>query len=394
MEGRAVETIHYEDPKHRLWWFLGACALIAGVGLFADHVWWSGARGTSIAETVGQWIGIIIPIVAGLAFAALMLVAMVTWVIEAGSWVAGLVRRIYRFIRDHTWREIVGTVAPVVFSLTAFWIFSWVTEGRYGVGYWLLTGFASAVIAGGVGLVFGMVWPLLEMVGDGVGWLVALPWRLAGAGVAARIREVTKIAVAATPLVLTHGLVFVEVMTDSSFTKQATWGTYATYLVGVGTVVGSAWAGSALKRRWAPPAEPEEPEEDTEEEYWSPTAIPAWRAWGWTGEVLKGVWQPWTTSKFVAVCPECTEVPGLAHTCGVYAFKNVSDVVAMTGRRSGLVIGRVELSGLVIEHEKGYRAEEVKMVELMAPPSIAAAVQARYPDVPVRSRLLEGVSDG
>ena len=392
MEGHAVgEAIqHGDEPKGRLRWFLGACALIAGGGLLADHVWWNGAAGTSIAERVGRAIGVALPLVIAGIFCVFFSIAVVTWMIEAGRWAADRVRRIYTFLRDHTWREIVGTVAPVVFSVTAFSVFASVTEG---VGYWLLAGFASAVIAGGVGLALGMVYPLLELVGQGVGWIVALPWRIAGSDFAEKIRDGVKVAVAAAPFVAAHGAVFVGVMTDSSYTRPATWATYATYLVGVASVVGAAFAGSALKRRWAP-VEPDDPDDVAEEEYWSPTAIPAWRAWGWTGHVLRGVWQPWTSSRFVAECPECREVPGSSHTCGVYAFKSVSDVVAMTGRRSGLVIGRVELSGLVIEHERGYRAQEVKIVELMAPPSIAAAVQARYPDVPVRSRLLEGVPDG
>lgn len=130
------------------------------------------------------------------------------------------------------------------------------------------------------------------------------------------------------------------------------------------------------------------------EEYWSPTAVRAWRAWRWTDGVLHGVWKPWDSATLIAECSLCSSVPGADHTCGIYAFKEPSEVVAMTGGQSGLVIGRVTLSGLVIEHERGYRAEEVRMVELMAAPSIATAVQERYPDVPVKPRLLEGIIDG
>src|SRR5690554_3046331 len=394
MEGRELgETIRGGDAKLRLRWFLGACALIAAGGLFADHVWWSGGD-TSIAERIGQAVGVVVPIIAAVVFGSLVVYGVVAGTIEAGRRLVRLVRRIYRFVRTHTWREIVGTIAPVTFSVAAFYVFSLVTEGPAGAGYWLLAAFAGAVMAGGIGLTFGLMWPLLELVGQGVGWVVALPWRLTGSRWARKVQDVVKIAVAATPFVVVHGFIFVAVMTDSTFTRQATWATYYTYLAGIATVATVVWAGSALKRRWAPTEESEEPAADLGEEYWSPTAITAWRAWGWTGHVLRGVWQPWTSSTFVAECLDCEEVPSDSHTCGVYAFKNVSDVVAMTGRRAGLVIGRVELSGLVIEHERGYRAEQVKMVELMAPPSIAAAVQAAYPDVPVRSRLLEGVSDG
>lgn len=136
------------------------------------------------------------------------------------------------------------------------------------------------------------------------------------------------------------------------------------------------------------------PTSEVLEEFWSPTAVPAWRAWRWTGEVLHGVWQPWESPTLVAECPLCLSAPADEHTCGIYAFKEPSEVVAMTGGQTGLVIGRVELTGLVIEHDRGYRAGEARMVELMAAPSIAAAVQARYPDVPVSPRLLEGMIDG
>ena len=79
MEGHAVgEAIqHGDEPKGRLRWFLGACALIAGGGLLADHVWWNGAAGTSIAERVGRAIGVALPLVIAGIFCVFFSIAVV-----------------------------------------------------------------------------------------------------------------------------------------------------------------------------------------------------------------------------------------------------------------------------------------------------------------------------
>jgi hypothetical protein len=44
----------------------------------------------------------------------------------------------------------------------------------------------------------------------------------------------------------------------------------------------------------------------------------------------------------------------------------------------------VELSGLVIEHERGYRAEKARMLELRcSDPELVEALSERFPQVPV-----------
>jgi hypothetical protein len=48
------------------------------------------------------------------------------------------------------------------------------------------------------------------------------------------------------------------------------------------------------------------------------------------------------------------------------------------------VCGRVELTGLVIEHDFGYRASHARIVELFVDsPTLAEQIQVRYPDVMV-----------
>ena len=50
------------------------------------------------------------------------------------------------------------------------------------------------------------------------------------------------------------------------------------------------------------------------------------------------------------------------------------------------VYGRVELTGLVIEHELGYRASHARIIELFVDsPDLARQIRMRYPDVTVHT---------
>lgn len=93
--------------------------------------------------------------------------------------------------------------------------------------------------------------------------------------------------------------------------------------------------------------------------------------------------QFWDTSVFDAICRRCEEPPGWDCRCGVYATKG--SAWAFT---EGTISGRVELTGLVIEHETGYRAERARIVELVVETEEQERLIARrYPDVPVRRRV-------
>lgn len=121
------------------------------------------------------------------------------------------------------------------------------------------------------------------------------------------------------------------------------------------------------------------------DEYWTPTPVIGWRVWAWTGTELRGYRQLWMSSEFVAQCDTCSEVPGEDHPCGIYSvpeFRHLSAFSLPLGHPK-VVFGKVELSGLVIEHERGYRAERARMAELFGRSSLIAAVSARYPDVHV-----------
>jgi hypothetical protein len=131
--------------------------------------------------------------------------------------------------------------------------------------------------------------------------------------------------------------------------------------------------------------------EEPGEEFWSPTPAIAWRTWTWTGSQLRGVWEEWPTDTHIAKCDTCPEPPGWNHTCGIYAFKD--SVRSMAGISWPIgIIGRVELSGLVIEHERGYRAAQARIVELWVsgPPDMVDRVRTRYPGVIVHRTEPEG----
>ena len=130
------------------------------------------------------------------------------------------------------------------------------------------------------------------------------------------------------------------------------------------------------------PAPWDAPEPD--EEFWSPEPMVGWRFWDWEGESLKGIWEAWPHSGHSAVCDACPEVPGWFHTCGIYALKDPSSLAGY-GEREEAIVGRVELSGMVIEHDWGYRATSARIVELWVNHSITVvdSIRLRYPDVEV-----------
>jgi hypothetical protein len=57
-------------------------------------------------------------------------------------------------------------------------------------------------------------------------------------------------------------------------------------------------------------------------------------------------------------------VPGEGCSCGFYAMKELSSMLGFSA--PGVVLGRVELGGKVIEHNLGYRAERARITELIS----------------------------
>jgi hypothetical protein len=130
--------------------------------------------------------------------------------------------------------------------------------------------------------------------------------------------------------------------------------------------------------------------------------IEAYRTWGYVIRLEQGIAElrslnsgdPWHAGWNVAMCwpPPAGRPQDSAHaaplegcTCGFYATKKPVAIDPTVGFRStpgtGLIMGKVALSGKVIEHERGYRAEKARVVELYALPgreTVAELLANRY----------------
>ncbi len=108
-------------------------------------------------------------------------------------------------------------------------------------------------------------------------------------------------------------------------------------------------------------------------EAWSPIPIRGYRVWRIIDGRLSGARMAWPTPQLVARCARGGDIE-VPHTdnscrrpqCGIYAAKNPDLLVGeLLGGTRG-VMGLVELSGKVVEHERGYRAREARVVALGA----------------------------
>jgi len=110
-------------------------------------------------------------------------------------------------------------------------------------------------------------------------------------------------------------------------------------------------------------------------EFWSPRPVLGFRMWEVRGR-LHGAFRAWDRPFRVARCVsgrterDDGEVP---HTdgrcgdppCGVYAYKEPDQLLATFGLPEGSrrnVYGLVAMAGKVVEHERGYRGQRVKVV--------------------------------
>lgn len=362
----AVHVVGYgelpDDPLPALWFYL-----VTGVG--------------AVATMFGLCLVAMMPI--GLAYSVFQ------W---AGSVAAGGVNAI-RYVLDHTWRHLVGRALPAVAMSFAFVVFSLATGGTAAVSFWGSALVWAVPVAVGLALLVMCTWMPLAVVGAIAG--AVCPRRL-GTHVAEAVEIWSRRVLAAGAWMAAFTTVAVPVAADNAsrapshlpFTETG-WGTYVAGLGGVALVMAAGRAGRRGGRRLAPlprPPPPPQPHDTSTELFWSPTAVTGWRRWAWDGSVLHGYWSAWSENTKVAVCESCVEVPGWAHTCGIYAVKDPGGVDAAFANRVGataFVAGRVEMTGLVIEHDRGYRAERARIIELVVPAGIAGAVAERYPDVVV-----------
>jgi hypothetical protein len=121
------------------------------------------------------------------------------------------------------------------------------------------------------------------------------------------------------------------------------------------------------------------------EEFWSPDEIEGWRVWAWTGKILKGSFErDWPSSEMEADCVVCVDPPGWDCPCGIYAMKDRRAVPP--SRPGSVIVGKVAMSGRVIEHEDGYRASHARITAVWIDDvETARRVALAYPEVRVWS---------
>ena len=98
---------------------------------------------------------------------------------------------------------------------------------------------------------------------------------------------------------------------------------------------------------------------------WSPVPVDGYRIWTIGDDGLYGARSRWEVPTSTATCELGDDVPHtdgrcarVAFGCGIYAAKSPARLMSELCVRptSTFVIGRVDLEGTVIEHERGYRA--------------------------------------
>ncbi len=107
---------------------------------------------------------------------------------------------------------------------------------------------------------------------------------------------------------------------------------------------------------------------------WSPAPITGFRLWAMRSGALCGARTRWREPTFVATCATAGE--GSPHAdgrcgrlgCGVYATKELAPLLGMHLQvdSHSYVAAAVALSGRVVEHERGYRAETARVTAAYA----------------------------
>lgn len=111
-------------------------------------------------------------------------------------------------------------------------------------------------------------------------------------------------------------------------------------------------------------------------EAWSPTPVMGYRMWALLYDRIEGVRTVWPTSRLRATCAAGYADVEVPHTdgrcgrlgCGVYAAKRPEPVLDSFRPESGhrYMAGRVAMTGKVVEHDTGYRAEIAEAVAVVA----------------------------
>jgi hypothetical protein len=131
--------------------------------------------------------------------------------------------------------------------------------------------------------------------------------------------------------------------------------------------------------------------EEPKEALWSPDPIVGYRGWEWdpSRKILNGTAYQWETSTHRAIHvgdPGLHKAPQWGCLCGVNVYNDPLRA------RGFPILGKVELTGMVIEYEEGYRGEIGKIIQLAVwrdypkmidttPERLVEDIEARYDDV-------------
>lgn len=107
---------------------------------------------------------------------------------------------------------------------------------------------------------------------------------------------------------------------------------------------------------------------------WSPVPVTGYRLWAMHDGALHGARTVWREPRFSATCGGVRE--GVPHSdgrcgrlgCGVYATKELAPLLEMhvTADSHSFVAALVALSGMAVEHERGYRARDAEVIAAYA----------------------------
>ena len=107
-------------------------------------------------------------------------------------------------------------------------------------------------------------------------------------------------------------------------------------------------------------------------EGWSPFPVYGFRAWAITSKGLLGAVERWERPFLTATCRRHNGEDEVPHSggecgppaCGIYATKDPAVLLAPQPEASGIALGLVALTGKVVEHKRGYRAQHAEVVAL------------------------------
>lgn len=309
----------------------------------------------------------------------------------------GAVGRAVRSFFAMGWRRVVARLLPLTMVTVAGLSFALATGGAEALLFWALAIGWTVPVAMGIGLLVlcaflpvSVVGRLLGALAGGFGPVVAETVQVWATRIVTVGLGVVGFTTVAVPKAAEHA---VSAPAHLPFTAGG-WGTYVAGWVGVSLITAAWLTGRLIGRHLAPPPPPTpRPIEPEQEAFWSPTGVSGWRTWAWTPAGLHGYRVPWTGPELTAECHSCDEVPGWSHSCGIYAVKTRQQLSTAFFHQTGrvdLVAGRVEMEGLVIEHESGYRAERARIVELVVPDELVDDVARRYPEVRVVAEQRKG----